>query len=150
MPGSTPIVVLREIEGERHLPIWVGSAEASAIVLGQQGVQPPRPLTHDLIKELLEALGRSVTRVDIVEVRDNVFYASLILDNGVEVGARTSDAIAIALRYGCGIHCAETVLESSGIVMVSEESDEEVERFRAFLDSVNPDDFDAGQTGPAT
>ncbi len=87
MPGSTPIVVLREIEGERHLPIWVGSAEASAIVLGQQGVQPPRPLTHDLIKELLEALGRSVTRVDIVEVRDNVFYASLILDNGVEVGA---------------------------------------------------------------
>lgn len=143
MPGNTPIVVLREVDGQRHLPIWIGTAEASAILLGQQGAQPPRPLTHDLIKELLGSLGRSVKQVDIVEVRDNVFYATLVLDNGQEVGSRTSDAIAIALRYGCPIRCADTVLDSSGIVMAGEDSDEEVERFREFLDQVSPDDFEA-------
>lgn len=147
MPSNTPIVVLREVGGQRHLPIWIGPAEASAIAAGQQGLQPPRPLTHDLIKELLASLGRSVKQVNIVEVRDSVFYAVLVLDNGQEVGSRTSDAIAIALRYGCPIQCADTVLDSSGIVMAGDDSDEEVERFREFLEQVSPDDFEA--EGPA-
>ena len=146
MPSNTPIVVLRETAGERHLPIWVGGAEASAIVLGQQGIEAPRPLTHDLIKDLLTALGRSVVRVEIVDVRDNIFYASLVLDDGSTVGSRTSDAIAIALRYGCSIVCAETVLDISGIVIASQDQDE-VERFREFLDQVSPDDF-VGEGGP--
>lgn len=143
MPSNTPIVVLREMAGDRHLPIWIGSAEASAIVLGQQGIEAPRPLTHDLIKALLGTLGRSVTRVEIVDVRDNIFFASLILDDGSSVESRTSDAIAIALRYGCPIVCAETVLDISGIVIASEDQDE-VERFREFLDNVSPDDFVGG------
>jgi bifunctional DNase/RNase len=147
MPSNIPIVVLREVDGQRHLPIWIGTAEANAIVAGQQGAEPPRPLTHDLIKDLLSSLGRSVKHVNIVEVRDNVFYANLVLDNDQEVGSRTSDAIAIALRFGCPIRCADTVLESSGIVMAGEDSDEEVERFREFLDRVTPEDFEA--EGPA-
>lgn len=146
MPSNTPIVVLREMAGERHLPIWVGGAEASAIVLGQQGIEAPRPLTHDLIKDLLTALGRSVVRVEIIDVRDNIFYASLVLDDGSTVESRTSDAIAIALRYGCPIVCAETVLDISGIVIAAQDSDE-VERFREFLDHVSPDDF-VGEGGP--
>lgn len=142
LPLNTPIVVLRELTGERHLPVWIGGAEASAIVLGQQAVEPPRPLTHDLIKNILTALGRSVTRVEITSVKENIFYARLVLDDGSTVEARTSDAIAIALRYGCSILCADEVLHSSGIVIASEDQDE-VERFREFLDNVSPDDFEA-------
>lgn len=147
MPANTPIVVLRETTGERHLPIWIGSAEASAIVMGQQGVEPPRPLTHDLIKNLLAQLGRTLVRVEIVEVKDSVFYATLVLDDGTEVESRTSDAIALALRYECPIQCADEVLDSSGIVVESDDQDE-VERFRDFLDNVDPSDFDSGQNNP--
>jgi uncharacterized protein len=146
MPSNQPIVLLRETDGERYLPIWIGAVEATAIAFAQQGVVPPRPLTHDLIKNLLEALDRPLREVRISEVRDGVFYADLIFDAGVEVSARTSDSIALALRTGTRIVCAEAVLDEAGIV-VPDEQEAEVEKFREFLDQVTPEDFESGQPG---
>jgi uncharacterized protein len=146
MPSNQPIVLLRETDGERYLPIWIGAVEATAIAFAQQGVVPPRPLTHDLIKNLLEALDRPLLEVRISEVRDGVFYADLIFDAGVEVSARTSDSIALALRTGTRIVCAEAVLDEAGIV-VPDEQEAEVEKFREFLDQVTPEDFESGQPG---
>lgn len=152
MPSRTPIVLLREREGGRYLPIWIGSAEASAIALAQQGVVPPRPLTHDLLGDVIRALGRQLEQVRIVEVRDNVFYAELAFDGGLTVGARSSDAIALALRAGCPILGAEQVLASGSVPPPEGESeaDDEVEKFREFLDQVNPDDFEAPESGEAS
>lgn len=141
MPSSQPILLLREVDGERYLPIWIGAGEATAIAFAQQGVAPPRPLTHDLMRNLLEALGSQLTQVKITELRDGVFYADLVLDSGVEVSARPSDAVALALRTGSPIYGAEPVLDEAGIV-IPEERDDEVERFREFLDQVSPEDFD--------
>ena len=141
MPSNQPIVLLREVSGERYLPIWIGAVEATAIAFAQQGVVPPRPLTHDLMKDLIGAAGTELTEVRITEVRDNVFYAVLVLATGAEVSARPSDSIALALRTGTRIVCAEDVLEEAGLE-VPEEQEDEVEKFREFLDSVSPEDFE--------
>lgn len=156
MPSNQPIVLLRELGGERYLPIWIGAPEASAIAFAQQGVVPPRPLTHDLLKDVIEALGRTLEQIRIVAVRDNVFFAELVLDGGVTVSSRSSDAIALALRAGCPILGAEEVLESSSIGVPEEEgeAEDEVEKFREFLDQVSAEDFEAagpegeGEEGP--
>src|SRR6476661_3586534 len=95
MPSNQPIVLLRESIGERYLPIWIGAVEATAIAFAQQGVVPPRPLTHDLLKDVLDATGNAITEIRITEVRDGVFYAILALASGVEVSARPSDSIAL-------------------------------------------------------
>jgi bifunctional DNase/RNase len=142
MPSNQPIVLLREATGDRYLPIWIGAVEATAIAFAQQGVVPPRPLTHDLMKDVLEATGNSLTEVRITDVRDGVFYATLVFGSGVEVSARPSDSIALALRTGSRIVCAEDVLEEAGL-SVPEEQEDEVERFREFLDHVTPEDFEA-------
>ena len=110
MPSNNPIVLLREREGDRYLPMWIGAAEASAIAFAQQGVVPPRPLTHDLLRDVVDRPRAHPRQVRITELRDNVFYAELVLDGGIEVGSRTSDAIALALRAGCPIVGAEDVL----------------------------------------
>jgi uncharacterized protein len=144
MPSNTPIVLLRESSGERYLPIWVGAVEATAIAFAQQGVTPPRPLTHDLLKDLLAATGNELTEVQITEVRDGVFYANLVLGSGVEVSARPSDSIALALRTGSRIVCNDEVLDEAGLA-VPDDQEEEVEKFREFLDQINPEDFDAEQ-----
>ena len=144
MPSNQPIVLLRELMGERYLPIWIGAVEATAIAFAQQGVVPPRPLTHDLLRDILEATGNEVSEIRITEMKDNVFYASLVLASGVEVSARPSDSIALALRTGSRIVCAEQLLDDAGIV-VPDEQEDEVERFREFLDHVSPEDFDEGQ-----
>jgi uncharacterized protein len=144
MPSNQPIVLLRELMGERYLPIWIGAVEATAIAFAQQGVVPPRPLTHDLLRDVLEATGNEVSEIRITEMKDNVFYASLVLASGVEVSARPSDSIALALRTGSRIVCAEELLDDAGIV-VPDEQEDEVERFREFLDHVSPEDFDEGQ-----
>jgi len=144
MPSNQPIVLLKETEGERYLPIWIGAVEATAIAFAQQGVVPPRPLTHDLLRDVLEATGNEVSEIRITEMRDNVFYASLVLASGVEVSARPSDSIALALRTGSRIVCSEELLDDAGIV-VPDEQEDEVERFREFLDHVSPEDFDEGQ-----
>jgi hypothetical protein len=141
MPENRPIVLLRDAEGKRYLPIWIGAVEATAIAFAQQGVVPPRPLTHDLLKEVLESTGNELTEVRITEVRDNIFFATLVLASGVEVSARPSDSIALALRTGSRILCAEEVLDEAGLDAPAEQEDE-VEKFREFLDQVSPEDFE--------
>ncbi|HEY1135226.1 MAG TPA: bifunctional nuclease family protein [Nocardioides sp.] len=142
MPSNSPIVLLREAAGERYLPIWIGAVEATAIAFAQQGVTPPRPLTHDLMKDVLEATGNALDEVRIVEVRDGIFYAVLVLASGVEVSARPSDSIALALRTGSRIVCADDVLDEAGLAVPAEQEDE-VEKFREFLDHVTPEDFES-------
>lgn len=150
MPSNTPIVLLRESGGDRYLPIWVGAVEATAIAYAQQGVVPPRPLTHDLLKNLLEATGIELTEVQITEVKDGVFYANLVLNQsgrtGVEVSARPSDSIALALRTGSRIFCSEEVLDDAGL-SVPDDQEAEVEKFREFLEQISPEDFDP--SGPS-
>lgn len=142
MPSNQPIVLLREVEGDRYLPIWIGAAEATAIAYVQQGVVPPRPLTHDLLKDVVGAVGRTLSEVRITRLEEGVFYAELDLGDGAIVSARPSDAIAVALRTGSPILVEDTVLDEAGVVIPDEEEDE-VERFREFLDQVTPEDFGA-------
>ena len=142
MPSNTPIVLLRESDGDRYLPIWIGAVEATAIAFAQQGVVPPRPLTHDLLKDVLEATGNDLAEIRITEVRDGVFYANLVLGSGVLVSARPSDSIALALRTGSRILCTEELLDEAGIPVPDDEQEDEVEKFREFLDHVTPDDFE--------
>jgi bifunctional DNase/RNase len=145
MPSNQPIVLLREVAGDRYLPIWIGAVEATAIAFAQQGVVPARPLTHDLFRDVLQALGHELKQVRITGLRDGVFYAELIFSGGVEVSARPSDAIALALRTGTPIFGAEEVLEEAGIAIPDEQEDE-VEKFREFLDQISPEDFGRGGT----
>lgn len=141
MPSNQPIVLLREVDGERYLPIWVGAGEASAIAYAQQGVVPPRPLTHDLFRDVLTALGQEVSEVRITELREGVFYGVLAFAAGAEVSARPSDAIALALRLGTRVVCSEDVLAEAGIAM-PDDQEAEVKKFREFLDQVSAEDFD--------
>ena len=148
MPANNPMVLLRERGGDRYLPIWVGTAEASAIAFAQQGVVPPRPLTHDLLRDVIEALGRRLEEIRIVAIKDSVFHAELVFDGGLTVGSRSSDAIALALRTGARIVGADEVLEAGGVAVPDEEEDE-VEKFRQFLDHISPEDFgERGTSAP--
>lgn len=140
LPASQPIVLLKETVGDRYLPIWIGAVEATAIAFAQQGVTTARPMTHDLFKDVLAALGRPLRQVVITEVNDGIYYATLQFDDGVEVSARPSDAIALAMRTGTTVFCAEEVMDSAGIV-VPDDQENEVEKFREFLDNISPDDF---------
>jgi bifunctional DNase/RNase len=142
LPTNQPVVVLRDSAGNRYLPIWVGALEASAIALAQQGVVAPRPLTHDLMKEVLVALGRSVKEVRITELKEGTFYGEIVFDGDTVVSARPSDAIAIALRVGAPIFATEEVLSEAGM-SATESAEEEVEKFREFLDQINPEDFNS-------
>ncbi|QNN52697.1 bifunctional nuclease family protein [Nocardioides mesophilus] len=142
MPSNQPIVLLREVGGDRYLPIWIGAVEATAIAFAQQGVVPPRPLTHDLMKDMIAATGNDLSEVRITEMKDGVFYAVLVFGSGVEVSARPSDAIALALRTGSRIVCADDVLDEAGLE-VPDEQEDEVEKFREFLDHVTPEDFES-------
>ena len=143
MPSNQPLVLLREVGGDRHLPIWIGAVEATAIAFAQEGVEPPLPLTHDLLKDLLVALGRSVRQVRITDLVDGVFYAVIDLGEGVEVSARPSDAIALALRCDAPILGDEQVLEAAGVPVADDEEDE-VKAFREFIENVSPEDFERG------
>lgn len=141
-PQNQPVLLLRESDGDRYLPIWIGQTEAAAIALEQQGVQPARPLTHDLIKELINALGHTLKEVRIVDLQEGTFYADLVFDKDIRVSARPSDSVAIALRAGVPIIAEEPVLAEAGLLMPDEREDE-VEKFKEFLESVSPDDFKA-------
>ncbi|WP_104160745.1 bifunctional nuclease family protein [Arthrobacter sp. ZGTC212] len=153
LPSNQPLVLLKEINGERHLPIWIGAPEASAIAFVQQGIVPPRPMTHDLLASVVVALGRSVSEVRLVSVEDTVFYAELVFDNGVTVSSRASDAIAVALRAPCPIFCADAVLDEAGVRIAEatdedpaeeeqENAEQELRQFREFLADVEPEDFE--------
>ena len=160
MPSNQPIVLLKEVEGSRFLPIWVGAVEATAIAFAQQGMVAQRPLTHDLIANILEAADLTMTAVQVVQLKDGIFYAELQVrtDSGtvLKISARPSDAIAIALRTKSNILADSDLLDEVGIDIPERllgdgegglgaggegGSDVELERFREFLDQINPEDF---------
>lgn len=140
MPSNQPIVLLKEVDGIRYLPIWVGATEATAIAFAQQGLTPPRPLTHDLMKNIIGDLGSKVESVQVTHLSDGVFYSKIIMEKGVEVSARPSDAIALALRTGALIYATEDLFQAAGIE-IPDQADDQVEAFREFLDQINPEDF---------
>lgn len=148
MPSNQPIVLLKEQDGERYLPIWIGAVEATAIAMAQQGIVPDRPLTHDLLRDVIEAFGSHLTEVHITELRDGVFFAELHFDSGLQVGARPSDALALALRTGSAVLVADDVLDDAAVDLPDEGPDEatEVEKFREFLDQISPEDFGVSTT----
>jgi bifunctional DNase/RNase len=145
LPTNNPIVLLREAEGEhRVLPIFIGAVEATAIAFALQGVVTPRPMTHDLMRDMLTELGFTLDRVTITELREGTFFAELaITGNGktFAVSSRPSDAIALAARLGTSLFAEEAVLEEAGVLVTDEDEDVEVEKFREFLEQVNPEDF---------
>lgn len=150
LPTNQPIVLLKETEGERYLPIWIGPAEATAIAIICDPPErlPTRPLTHDLFKDVLDQLHAELRGVEIVELRDNIFYAELLIGDTLRISARPSDAIALAIRTKTTISCTDEVLDEAGILIPedqSEDQDVEVARFREFLDNISPEDF----AGPA-
>jgi bifunctional DNase/RNase len=150
MVGKQPIVLLKTVEGNRFLPIWIGHPEAASILMKLQGAQTPRPMTHDLLNDLLEQLEAKCERVSVTELRDNTFYASITVSvNGseIEIDSRPSDAIALAVRCQAPIFAAEEVIEESSIEFEHEVEDQEevVEKFKDFLDEVSPEDFAAGE-----
>lgn len=146
LPANQPIVLLKERSGDRYLPIWVGTAEATAIAFALQGVTPPRPMTHDLFRNVLEEIGISVDQIVITELKEGTFFAVIRMSrNGssYEVSSRPSDAIALAVRSETPIFADESVLGEASI-FVQDDEEQEVERFRQFLENVNPEDFTEG------
>jgi uncharacterized protein len=144
--GKQPIVLLKTADGNKFLPIWIGHPEAAAILMRLQGASTPRPLTHDLVTDILEQLDAQVTRITVTELKENTFYASITLaQNGseIEIDSRPSDAIALAVRAEAPIFANERVIEESAIEFEGEEVNEEeiVDEFRKFLDDVSPDQF---------
>lgn len=144
LPSNTPIVLLREQGGERFLPIWIGPVEAMAISSAIDGIVPPRPQTHDLLTSVIQSLGATITRVVVTELRDNVFFADLVLKvggNEVVVSSRPSDAVALAVRTGAPVYARTEVLEEAGIEIREEEEEAEIERFREMLEDLTVEDF---------
>lgn len=152
LPSNTPIVLLREANDDTEstdglmLPIFIGGPEATAIALAQQGVEPPRPMTHDLFAQTLEAMDVTIERVVITELRERTFFADLHMRSPSEakvMSARPSDAIALAVRLGIPIFAEDGLLAEVGYSETAEEpeAEEVVEDFKDFLDSVNPEDF---------
>jgi bifunctional DNase/RNase len=148
--SATPVVLLKEAEGERYLPIWIGAVEATAIVAALEEMVPPRPLTHDLLRMAVESLGAEVHRAVVTEVRDNVFYAELVLltkGGEIKVSCRPSDAIALAVRTEAPLFAHYEVLDEAGVMIKSvEEPEEQIEEFRRFLEVVSPEDFSSGES----
>jgi len=154
LQSNTPVLLLQETEGEgRTLPIFIGSPEATAIAYALQGVEMPRPLTHDLMRDMLSALDIGVDRVIVTELRGSTYYAELHLRRGAErtvVSSRPSDAVAVAVRTEAPLFVSDELMESEGIMLAlenEEDEDEEPEelvgQFRQFLDSVRPEDFES-------
>jgi uncharacterized protein len=148
-------VLLKTADGNKFLPIWIGHPEAAAILMKLQGASTPRPMTHDLVTDMLDQLDAQVTRITVTELKENTFYASItVAQNGseIEIDSRPSDAIALAVRAEAPIYANEHVIEESAIEFEGEEVNEEeiVDEFRKFLDDVSPDEFaveeDDGET----
>ena len=145
LPSNQPIVLLKEVDGDRYLPIWIGAVEATAIAFALQGIETPRPMTHDLLRDILTETNVSVDRILISDLVDSTFYATIRMGrdgNAVEVSSRPSDAIALAVRINAPIYAEEQVLDQAGIELKDEE-ESEVEKFREFLDQVSPADFES-------
>src|SRR5262249_11787550 len=151
MCGKQPIVLLNTADPNKFLPIWLGHPQAASILMKLQGAGTPRPMTHDLLSEILGELDVKVTQVSVTELRENPFFASITLSvagREVEIDSRPSDAIALAVRAGAPIYAAEEVISESAIEFEHdvEESEDVVEKFKEFLDQVSPEDFAAGDS----
>lgn len=140
VPSNAPMLLLKESGGHRYLPIWIGAAEASSIVNALEGVVPPRPMTHDLMADLLTQLGHLDLEGRITAVNDGTFFAELWVD-GVSISARPSDVVALALRAGFKVVCTPELMDQVGVELF-EPAEDEVEKFREFLDTITPDDFE--------
>ena len=147
--GKQPIVLLKTADGNKFLPIWIGHPEAAAILMKLQSQAPPRPMTHDLLSDMLEQLEAQVVRITVTELRENTFYAQITVQQEgreIEVDSRPSDAIALAIRAEAPIFAADRVIEESAIEFEGEDVDEEqleaeVQKFKSFLEDVTPEDF---------
>ena len=154
--GKQPIVLLKTVDEDRFLPIWIGHAEAAAILMKLQGTDPPRPMTHDLFMEVVSELKGEIVKVTVTELRENTYFAQLtIVQDGreVEVDSRTSDAIALAVRCDAQIFAADQVVEESSIEFQAGEEDEvslvtasnladlDPDEFRRFIETVTPEEF---------
>ncbi|MEI8222568.1 MAG: bifunctional nuclease family protein [Actinomycetes bacterium] len=140
MPSNQPIILVREVDGVRYLPIWVGAVEATAIAFAQQGVLPARPLTHDLMKTLIEEVALPLEAIHLTSLKDGIFYAELHFTGGKVISARPSDALALGLRTGTSILATEELFNAAGIE-IPDQAEDEVEKFKEFLDHINPEDF---------
>jgi uncharacterized protein len=165
MVGKQPIVLLKTADGNRFLPIWIGHPEAAAILVKLQNHPSTRPMTHDLLNDVVGQLDAEVISVAVTEMRENTYYARITLrQNGseIEIDSRPSDAIALAVRAGATIYVADEVIDESGVEFEGDASEEEItaaagvppladldpDEFRAFLDSVSPDEFATGSEEP--
>jgi hypothetical protein len=149
------VVILKELDSDRYLPIWIGPFEADAITIGLQGVDIPRPLTHDLLKRVVDEMGGEVSHILVNDLRDDTFYARIVLDvNGqhAEIDSRPSDAIALAVRANVPIYVMENVMERAGVepaedeefhedAVLTPEEEEKLSVFRDFVDTLDLDDF---------
>ena len=150
--GKQPIVLLKTVDGNRFLPIWIGHPEAAAILMKLQNASTPRPMTHDLVTDILSQLDAQVVRVAVTELRENTFFAQVTIQQDgseIEVDSRPSDAIALAVRAEAPIFVADEVIDESAIEFEGEEItdadlEKEVSKFRSFLENVTPDEFAAG------
>lgn len=141
--GEEIVVLLLDATSELVVPISIGPREASAIATAQAGIVPPRPMTHDLLRDLLGATGVELVRSEVVALDGGVFFAELVLSNGTRVDARASDAIALAVRTQSPVLCAARIVAAAGVDVVDGELQREVDRFRSFLEGVEPEDFGA-------
>jgi hypothetical protein len=163
LQSNTPVLLLQETEGlGRTLPIFIGAPEATAIAFALQGMDTPRPMTHDLIRDLLESLGADVIRVVVTELRSSTYHADIVLrteGREVPVSSRPSDAVAVAVRTGAPLFVADDLMDAEGIMLAVDEEEEDddsseddateesgnpeeiVGEFRSFLDSIRPEDF---------
>ena len=153
MVGKQPIVLLKTVDGNKFLPIWIGHPEAAAILMKLQSATTPRPMTHDLVTDMLEQLGAQVVRITVTELRENTFFAQITVQQDgseVDIDSRPSDAIALAIRADAPIYAADEVIEESAIEFEGdeinqEELEKEVSKFKQFLDHVTPDEFAVGE-----
>lgn len=143
LPSQKPIILLKEENGNRYLPIWIGAFEATAIALELSNIKTPRPMTHDLVINILEKLNCNITQIEIFDIKDNTFYAFIDMKTKnlgqLKIDSRPSDAIALAVRSKCDIYAADHVIENAGLKIQTIE--DEVAQFKDFLEHVTPDDF---------
>jgi len=147
LPTNTPIMLLRETGGNRYLPIWIGTPEATAIAMAHDGIQTKRPLTHDLVTALMEKLGATVESVVVTELRGGTFYAdiSVIVDGETHlISSRPSDAVAIVVRADAPLFADKGLLDEAGVHIEDTGDEDEIEKFREFLDRIDPTDFESG------
>jgi bifunctional DNase/RNase len=155
LPSNQPVLILRDQQATRYLPLWIGTAEATAISLALEGVESPRPLTHDLLANVIDHLGGQVTSVTVSELVEGTFFATINFLNHDSISARPSDGVALAVRNGVPVFVAQDVMDFAGMDLAIDDdfapgdagfgdtdmSQEELEKFRAFLDDIKPDDF---------